>query len=100
MVADKKNFWTHSKKCVDHKFLPMWSFPFVWDIVQTMPKLSCAHLISLYRRQAQTDRDGASYNKTNIFTQYYEILNLEVHQNCTNGSKGRTILIILTEWFV
>ena len=37
--------------------------PLFGSLVQTMAKLCCAHLISLHRRQAQPDRDGASNHK-------------------------------------
>ena len=53
-----------------------------------MLKLGCAHLISLHRRQAQTDKDGVSNHKIDLFTQYKEILNLEMHKNCIIALKS------------
>ena len=54
----------------------------------------------LHRRQAQTDRDGASYHKIDFLTYYWEILNLEGHQNRTSGSKVKAIFFYFTEWLV
>ena len=43
--------------------------------------------ISLQRRHAQTDKDGASSHKTNYIGILSEILNLEGHLNSCIGSK-------------
>ena len=44
--------------------------PLFGSLVQTMLKLFCANLISLRRRQAQTDRDGASNRKIDLLTRH------------------------------
>ena len=46
----------------------------IGGFVKTMLKLCCAHLISLYCRQAQMDRDGASNYKRVFFLHRFRIL--------------------------
>ena len=52
-----------------------------------MPNLKYAHLSSLHRSQAQTNRDGASNRKIDFITQYKKILSLKGNQTRISGSK-------------
>ena len=70
-------------------YYAVWNHPILFgSFVQTMPNPSCAHLISLHRRQAQPDWVDASKHKTGILPHD------RTFKSCISGSKVTAIFIL------